>query len=710
MVWLSLVLWLLISNVSIAGWRWINPTTNIHNIHGIKFYDNSNGVVYGEKGKILRTTNGGLSWQPINIVNEHDVVDALFFPDGSGFVQTFIDYSWIVNSYLFRTIDEGRSWELLGFPEAGRVLGFGLNNPQNIWVSYVLGSGDLISGFCLYHSTDGGMNWTKIQDDLISWPRTILVIDDNTVIIECFNVRRSWNRYLIKTTNGGLTWAEKYSIYGSDINKLIQIDDEKVLGVGFSGRVLISTDKGETWNDISINTNAYLRDVVYNQSNIYVLADSSYIFKSSDMGRSWENIFHDNFKVSSMAIKPNGEFWISGEQRKLYKSTNEGLSWSLTNSFLQDNLNSVYFSDRKNGIIVGEKGTMLSTNNYGLDWYRLNFPYEENLQDSYFDGEKVILVISLSGKIFKTTDKGLTWEVKYQQDGIVLKKISKVHQNLLIAAGDSGIVLTSTDFGETWSQLDRNNFVAQKFTGMSIPSSDFVSIGFGNFIYTSRDTTRTWSIFPNYSWKGQICTFTFVNPQIAYMLINYQNNQPLIINTKDGGNTWQSKRIFEFDVNSPSKINFLDSLNGFLIGNSLVITTNGGLSWSIDKNFYGKDIFMVDIHYGCIVGDYGTIIMKVPDDINPAISNVPTSFYLYQNYPNPFNQGTNILIDVNEESFITLKIYNTLGEEVATLIEEYLIPQRYIVYWNPTNLPSGVYYSCLQNKNKIIARKMVLIK
>ena len=72
-------------------------------------------------------------------------------------------------------------------------------------------------------------------------------------------------------------------------------------------------------------------------------------------------------------------------------------------------------------------------------------------------------------------------------------------------------------------------------------------------------------------------------------------------------------------------------------------------------------------------------------------ANVPPSFELQQNYPNPFNPITTIEFDLPKSSDVTLKVYNILGEEVATLVSDKLYAGSYLYEWDASKLASGVY-------------------
>lgn len=90
--------------------------------------------------------------------------------------------------------------------------------------------------------------------------------------------------------------------------------------------------------------------------------------------------------------------------------------------------------------------------------------------------------------------------------------------------------------------------------------------------------------------------------------------------------------------------------------------------------------------------------------------NVPDYFGLDQNYPNPFNPGTTIRFMVPKSDFVTLKVYNVLGKEVATLAEGYYQAGEYRVEWDAVDLPSGVYFYRLQTGTFNTTRKLMLLK
>lgn len=91
-------------------------------------------------------------------------------------------------------------------------------------------------------------------------------------------------------------------------------------------------------------------------------------------------------------------------------------------------------------------------------------------------------------------------------------------------------------------------------------------------------------------------------------------------------------------------------------------------------------------------------------------SRKPLSFELLQNYPNPFNPLTTIQFEVGKTSHITLKVFDFLGREVETLLDERKVPGNYKVRFDGSNLPSGVYFYRLSNGSVTQEKKMILLK
>lgn len=109
---------------------------------------------------------------------------------------------------------------------------------------------------------------------------------------------------------------------------------------------------------------------------------------------------------------------------------------------------------------------------------------------------------------------------------------------------------------------------------------------------------------------------------------------------------------------------------------------------------------------GCKINGqtYGKLVSAKPPDV------VPTETKLFQNYPNPFNPITKITFQIPNESKVVLKIYDLIGNEIATLVNEVVSAGFHEILFDGSKISSGIYFYSLVTNNNIITKKLILIK
>ena len=152
---------------------------------------------------------------------------------------------------------------------------------------------------------------------------------------------------------------------------------------------------------------------------------------------------------------------------------------------------------------------------------------------------------------------------------------------------------------------------------------------------------------------------------------------------------------------------------------------NGNLQWS--KNYYVSDIsedFIYDVKLdqenniyvtGISSGinsafDFATIKYSQTTEIIQISNNIPDGFFLNQNYPNPFNPSTNLEFEISKSGFVTLKVFDLLGNEVKILVNEIKPAGSYSVKFDGSSLSSGIYFYSLTAGNFTDRKKMILLK
>lgn len=132
------------------------------------------------------------------------------------------------------------------------------------------------------------------------------------------------------------------------------------------------------------------------------------------------------------------------------------------------------------------------------------------------------------------------------------------------------------------------------------------------------------------------------------------------------------------------------------------------------SNIEGRDIVFTDNKHGWLFCNYGKIYRTENGDKVTSVEDyntqIPSKFNLEQNYPNPFNPNTTIGYELRALSVVMLKVYDILGREVATLVNEPKSAGRHTAEWNAVNLPSGVYIYEINAGKFSDVKKMILLR
>lgn len=145
-----------------------------------------------------------------------------------------------------------------------------------------------------------------------------------------------------------------------------------------------------------------------------------------------------------------------------------------------------------------------------------------------------------------------------------------------------------------------------------------------------------------------------------------------------------------------------------------------GTSHTLNKT-YSPRIYLTNYLNGGVIEIFvnlkGAIINGVLYGDSPLLSvrneskiNLNRDYTLYQNYPNPFNPATRISFSLTSQSLVTLKVFDVLGRDIATIISEEMSAGNYSKQWNAVNFPSGIYYYQLQAGSYTATKKMILLK
>ena len=284
--------------------------------------------------------------------------------------------------------------------------------------------------------------------------------------------------------------------------------------------------------------------------------------------------------------------------------------------------------------------------------------------------KKLILTISLLTLIVNISfsQPGWFWQNPLPQ-GNHLRDVKFINTTTGWAVGDYGTIIRTTNGGTNW-------------------------------ILQSSGTTN------------DLFGVSFIDANIGTAVGDYGT----IIRTTNGGTNWTGQ--ISGTYRTLEDVSFTDANNGTAVGDYGTIrrTTNGGIIWTgqiSGTTWTLEDVSFTDANTGTAVGWGGTILRTTNGGvifINQISSKIPEGFSLYQNYPNPFNPITNIRFEISRTSIVKLIVYDILGREVSTLVNEKLNAGSYEVSWNSAGYPSGVYFYRLITDDFFDVKKMLLIK
>ncbi len=273
------------------------------------------------------------------------------------------------------------------------------------------------------------------------------------------------------------------------------------------------------------------------------------------------------------------------------------------------------------------------------------------------------------------------------------------------------IILRTTDGGTSWTS--KSIGTGDWFYSVSFidASKGWVVGSIGTILHTT-DGGASWTSQSSGTWPDLYSvSFTDGNTGTA---VGYDGT---ILRTTNGGALWTMQisgtttRLFG--------VSFIDANTGTAVGDggTILRTTNGGAQWTSQMSGTTQHIWSVsftDANTGTAVGWYGTILRTNTGGVTAVeeyeSAAIPAGFSLMQNYPNPFNPSTTIRYELPRESYVTLKVYNVLGQEVATLVNEKREAGRYEVEFDGAMQPSGLYFYRLQVGTYIETKKFLLLK
>jgi photosystem II stability/assembly factor-like uncharacterized protein len=289
--------------------------------------------------------------------------------------------------------------------------------------------------------------------------------------------------------------------------------------------------------------------------------------------------------------------------------------------------------------------------------------------------------------------------------------------------GNMTWILRTQDGGSTWEKFPITVFDVSLCSFVD-PTRGWVA-GASSFIYRTTDSGSTWDSTHVNAYELKM-DLQFIDTSRGWVANDGPTISTGVLGSSDGGGNWNL--LTEFLCSALSTyLYFTDTSNGWVVQYTcfdggyaeILHTTDGGWTWATQYKYYPISyyvphrVFFLDPLHGWIVGEGGTILHTTNGGItsvSPDNSNLIGPFLLSQNYPNPFNPVTTISYTLPKASHVRLKIYNVLGEEVASLVDEFKQPGTFSADFDGANFSSGMYFYRLTAGEFTEVKKMMLVK
>lgn len=449
------------------------------------------------------------------------------------------------------------------------------------------------------------------------------------------------------------------------------------------------------------------------------------IYKSTDSGNTWALSGLVNIPVFTMAN--NGSYLFAGTNDGVYFSSNTGTTWTVVNyhnnGLSYPNINTIAFSGSNvyaganGGFKIG--GVFLSTNN-GTSWATITAGLSDKNIQSLAIINSIVIAGTLNDGVWLTTNNGNLWTFAGLTNNSI-NCLSTIGTNLFAGTTTNGVYY-STDYGSNWVSASGTGLTNKTINAM-ITSGTNIFVGTpGGGVYLSSNNGSSWINVSNGLTEVNIRCFALLGSNM-FLATSSGNiwNRPL--SEMITSNSLSIKNAIPKQwLNISTGIKTLNLIGTFQ-GNVgqlsyMAQSTNTAVA---TVSVTGATLNITPVGLGdCIItitaiDAANSNSLDYSFDVNVGITDVisdsiPTRFALYQNFPNPFNPETIIEFSIVKNGFYTLKVYNTLGQEIEMLLQKELSAGNYKINFNAGKFSSGIYLYRLIGTNVNLSRKMILLK
>jgi len=529
------------------------------------------------------------------------------------------------------------------------------------------------------------------------------------------------------SNNNGTSWYAPDTMPGGSYFDYLLVRNDTIFATTESNGIFMSTDTGASWT--LMEAFGGVHSVLMDRNRFFVGTGSG-IFLSTDNGAHLNQYGLSSEEVISLAV--NGNYIFAGTTNGVFCSTDNGNTWLAKNAGLT-NIAITALLQSNSDLFAGSYNGLLHSSDDGDSWSFLYQGLPSNdcdisslvKNDNYiFAGLNPPSYDNQYG-VYLSTNNGISWQVA--DNGLNSLHINTlfVHKNLVFAgtgdgSGWNGGIYCSSDNGISWhdlyKKLDSTAVLRFADNGNTVFAGTIFSGSLSNGLYRSLDDGLIWSPSDSGLSGFEIFSLATEGDTVYAGAVNNDADTGSIFISYNNGDTWSPLKGV-FPANLSCSVLYGTALFIGTNGGGVTLSTNNGIDWqnvgdgltdgniyslALDKNylFAGTDLGV----YRRPLSDFGITAV----DEKPIAS--PAQLSLSQNYPNPFNGMTNVEYRIPNEEQVTLRAYNSLGEEVATLAAGKQSAGAHTVAFNGGEFQNGIYFYRLISGKNVLSGKMAVTK
>ena len=679
------------------GW-YTQTSGTTGNLNNVKFVNPTTGTIVGQSGKILKTTNAGANWAS----QTSGTTNHLF-----GVYFTNVNTGWAVG-------------------DIGTIL----------------------------FTTNGGNNWVTQTSNTFYQLRQITFLNSNTGFIV------AWYGTILKTTNAGTNWVSLNTGTSNNLLGISFANNSTGFAVGWYGTIIKTTNGGSSWATLSSGTTNTLEDVTFFDTQTgLIVGENGNVQRTTNGGTNWTSQSSGTGNWISGITSPHTNFAsMVGELGIVRTTTNAGANWYSQVSNTGNWLHKINYVDTLNGWAVGDYGTIIHTTTGG--WL---LPTAPSLSGVSNNAICVSLTPTVSWSVVFPPVCTYRLQISLNNNftNIVMDSSGILYLNLTIPSSKLNYgtqyfwrVMATNQVGPgPWSSV--RNFT----TTYPTPVAPSLNAPMSNSYISVLNPLLDWdSVLNAYSFRIRISPdSTFASSLIDTSNLNVSKYQVPAgrlqngvryfwrVNASNSCLTSSWSAIWSFytmlapaapDLVSPLNSSVLNELTPLCDWDSVTSANSFRIVISADSTFATSIIDssgLPSTKYSVPSGklQYGIKYFWRVNASNPNVAgpwsqvwnfrviltgagiignDIPKVFKLYENYPNPFNPVTKIKFDLPQNAFVKIRIFDIVGREVSSLVNNELKAGTYESQFNAGNLSSGTYFYRIEAGNFTDVKRMVLIK